>query len=164
MTPNAPIATADTMFSQRITLGVSRARRPATRPVRSAHQATEPRNTPATTATAPDAPPVPAPMLANSAAKARIVAGFVSVRATMDAQPAIGPRTRVPSESAATSPVAASAERRDLIARTTRTTPPMIPRARSMPTRSSVTAVRPKAATAPYMASAVATPTPDRKP
>ena len=98
MTPNAPIATADTMFSQRITLGVSRARSPATIPVRSAHQATDPRNTPATTATAPDAPPVPAPMLANSAAKARIVAGLVSVRPTIEAQPAIGPLIRDPSE------------------------------------------------------------------
>ena len=44
-----------------------------------------PRNTPATTAAAPAGPPVPAPMLANSAAKDRIVVGFVSVSATIDA-------------------------------------------------------------------------------
>ena len=43
-----------------------------------AHHATEPANTPRTTLIAPAGPPVPAPMLANSAPNQRMVAGFAS--------------------------------------------------------------------------------------
>ena len=106
-------------------------------------------NTPATTAAAPLVPPVPAPMLANSAANDRIVAGLVSVRATMDAQPAIGLPGRVESSRAATSASGRRASRRARAASTSSTQPPMIPSQRSMPRSSSDTAVRPKAAIAP---------------
>ena len=69
--PNPPMITADAMLSHRTARGVIRVRSPATTPVRIAHQATEPQNTRATTAAAPAGPPVPAPMLANSAAVLR---------------------------------------------------------------------------------------------
>ena len=46
----------------------------------------------------------------------------------------------------------------------TRIAPPAIPRGRPIPTRISVTAASPKAAIAAYVASAVATPTPEMNP
>src|SRR5215218_2022230 len=92
------------MLSARITRGVRRARSPATMPVRSAHHATDPRNTPATTTIAPAGPPVPAPMLANRAAKDRMVAGLVAVSATIDAHAPRGPPRRPGSGRAAGAP------------------------------------------------------------
>src|SRR4051794_13994576 len=145
--------------------GVSRARRAETIAVSPAPQPTEPRNTPATTAAAPDPPPVPAPMLANRAANDRMVAGLASVSATIDAQADAGRAIAAGSARATGLPSPLrSAEASARTAITTSAAPPAIPSHRSMPTRSSVTAVRPKAAIAAYAASAVATPTPDRKP
>ena len=140
--------TAEATFSQRIARGVIRVRRPATTPVRIAHQATEPANTPATTAVAPPTPPVPAPMLANSAANDRIVAGLVSVSPTIESQPPSGVPSR-PGSSRAVAGPARRASRRAFAASTSSTEPPTMPSQRSMPTSSSVTAVSPNAAIAP---------------
>ena len=78
ISPNAPISSAEAMLSQRTTRGVSRARRHGDGAGERRPPRDRAREHAEHDAHRPAAPPAPAPRLANSAAKNRMVAGLVS--------------------------------------------------------------------------------------
>src|SRR5439155_23236421 len=146
-------------FTQRSARSSSLSRKLPTPSDMSRHHAAEPRNRPATSATAddpeaPDASPSPA----NTPRNEKVAAGFVNVRPNVDAHAARTPRTVVASA------VRLGAATNVRAPRYRRNAPPNTRNGTDAPSSAPEISVRPKAATAPYVASAHAAPSPEAKP
>jgi predicted metal-binding membrane protein len=157
---NAPINRPEAMFTRRMPVVVSRDRNAPTTVTSTTHQAADPPNTPRVSEAAPAASPPVTPRPTNKAANDKIVIGFVSVRPSVLRYAPASPRR----PSVATVAASPGTDRNVRHASHSRNIPPIRPSARRQSTRTSVMAVSPNAAIAPYVPSAVATPIPDTIP